>query len=94
MGARTRRGFLRPGHELRAALDSLGLDVALDQVVHRSLLCMPQTLVMICHRLVHVGGFDRVLMLDAGSVVEDGAPEQLMSSPDSRLRAMWNQLQG
>ena len=68
------------------------MDLALDRQVHRVLLGLPQTLLMICHRLQHLGGFDRVLTLEDGAVVEDGPPHQLLADPTSRLCSMCAQV--
>ena len=68
------------------------VDLSLDQLVHKALLALPQTVLMICHRLQHIGGFDRVLVLDQGQVVEDGEPATLLHDPDSRLSSMCAQV--
>jgi ATP-binding cassette subfamily B protein len=46
------------------------------------------TLVWISHDIDETMGFDRVLVLEDGRVVEDGNPRELMEKPDSRLNAM------
>ncbi|KAJ1626197.1 hypothetical protein T492DRAFT_596932, partial [Pavlovales sp. CCMP2436] len=43
------------------------------------------TVLMICHRLQHVARFDEVLVMDAGRVVEQGAPAELLGRPGSCL---------
>ena len=43
------------------------------------------TLLTIAHRLETVVGYDRVVVLDAGVVVEDGAPRALLAQPGSRF---------
>lgn len=68
------------------------VDLALDRAVHKALLAVPQTVIMICHRLQHLGGFDRVITIDGGVVVEDGAPHALLSNPSSRLCAICAQV--
>ena len=68
------------------------VDLALDHAVHNALLSEPITLLMICHRLQHIGGFDRVMMLDQGKVVEDGPPARLLSESTSRLCVMCEQV--
>ena len=60
--------------------------------MHNALLSEPITLLMICHRLQHIGGFDRVMMLDQGKVVEDGPPARLLSESTSRLCVMCEQV--
>ncbi len=41
------------------------------------------TLIFVTHDLAHTVGFPRVLVVDEGRVVEDGAPEELAGRPDS-----------
>ncbi|PMD39274.1 P-loop containing nucleoside triphosphate hydrolase protein [Hyaloscypha variabilis F] len=47
------------------------------------------TVVMVSHRLEMVMGFDRVLVMDRGSVVEDGAPGKLVEREGGRFRDLW-----
>lgn len=47
------------------------------------------TIVMVSHRLEMVMGFDRVLVMDAGSVVEEGCPRELVERDGSRFRDLW-----
>ncbi|RAK78825.1 P-loop containing nucleoside triphosphate hydrolase protein [Aspergillus fijiensis CBS 313.89] len=47
------------------------------------------TVVMVGHRLEFVGEFDRVLVMDAGRLVEDGAPAELVARPRGWLRDLW-----
>jgi ABC-type bacteriocin/lantibiotic exporter with double-glycine peptidase domain len=46
------------------------------------------TLLAISHDIAEALGFDRVLVLEDGRVVEDGDPRELASDPGSRLHAM------
>ncbi|UNI24672.1 hypothetical protein JDV02_010402 [Purpureocillium takamizusanense] len=48
------------------------------------------TVVSVAHRLNTVRKFDRVVVLEAGRVVEVGEPERLLDIPDGRLRALWD----
>jgi ABC-type multidrug transport system fused ATPase/permease subunit len=47
------------------------------------------TIVMVSHRLDMVMGFDRVVVMDSGSVVEEGAPRTLVNKEGSRFRDLW-----
>ncbi|KAH8903585.1 P-loop containing nucleoside triphosphate hydrolase protein [Coniochaeta sp. PMI_546] len=47
------------------------------------------TIVMVSHRLDMVMDFDRVLVMDAGSVVEEGRPRELVGTEGSRFRDLW-----
>jgi ATP-binding cassette subfamily B protein len=40
-----------------------------------------RTVIAIAHRLSTLRGFDRILVLQVGRIVEDGPPDLLMSRP-------------
>jgi ATP-binding cassette, subfamily B, bacterial len=46
-----------------------------------------RTVIMIAHRLSSVRNFDRIVVLEAGQIVQDGPPEQLMRQ-DGVYRAL------
>ena len=46
------------------------------------------TLLCVTHDLSETRAFDRVLVLEAGRIVEDGSPQELESRPGSRYRLM------
>ncbi|CAE7932971.1 ABCC2 [Symbiodinium necroappetens] len=56
------------------------IDVLTDEKVHQVVLEMDATVMMICHRLQHIARFQQVVVLDAGLVVEQGSPEELLDS--------------
>ncbi|MDJ1114264.1 ABC transporter ATP-binding protein [Microbacterium dauci] len=64
-----------------------GLDPEAREAVHRSLreLTEGKTTVTITHDPAAVVGADRVLWLEGGRIVEDGAPEILLADTSSRL---------
>ena len=47
-----------------------------------------RTALIIAHRLSTVEIADRVLVLDAGQLVEDGTPERLIDAGDGRFAAL------
>lgn len=47
------------------------------------------TFLCVTHDVRDIRGFDRVLVLDGGRIVEDGNPEELLARTDSRYRAMF-----
>lgn len=53
----------------------------------RALWC-DQTLLCITHDVGETAAFERVLVLEGGRVVEDGAPAELAQTPGSRYRAL------
>jgi ABC-type multidrug transport system fused ATPase/permease subunit len=62
------------------------VDLASDARVHAVLLGLRETTVlMICHRLQHVGRFDEVLVMRDGRIAERGPPVALLRAPGSRL---------
>lgn len=46
------------------------------------------TLVCVTHDIGETSGFDRVIVIANGRVVEDGTPSELAARPDSRYRAL------
>ncbi|WP_017622444.1 energy-coupling factor ABC transporter ATP-binding protein [Nocardiopsis chromatogenes] len=52
------------------------LDMHNARVIERTLRSLPQRLVLLTHQLDMLQGFDRVLVMDGGRVVFDGAPDE------------------
>ncbi|MDE3090407.1 MAG: ATP-binding cassette domain-containing protein [Chloroflexota bacterium] len=67
---------------------------ALDRPSRRKLLAQTRqhwkdaTLILISHDVADVQNFERVLVMEHGRIVEDGAPSQLAAQPGSRYRAL------
>jgi ATP-binding cassette subfamily B protein len=64
--------------EATSALDSESeaeVQVALDRLMQG------RTVIAVAHRLATLSNFDRIVVMDAGQVVQDGAPELLMRRP-------------
>jgi subfamily B ATP-binding cassette protein MsbA len=71
--------------EATSALDSeseLAIQQSIDQLKGQ------MTIIIIAHRLSTIRGADRVYVLDAGKVVEDGVFDELASRPNGRFRRM------
>jgi ATP-binding cassette subfamily B protein len=68
------------------------LDIPTERAVQRALRTVlhGRTALIIAHRLSTVEIADRVLVLDAGRVVEDGTPQQLIESVDGQFAALHN----
>ena len=64
------------------------VDVATDERVHEMLLRLPNTMLMICHRLHYIARFDRVFVMSRGRVEEHGEPLQLLADSNSALSAL------
>jgi ATP-binding cassette subfamily B protein len=61
--------------EATSALDSESEDAIRDALAR---LMRGRTVIAIAHRLSTVRSFDRIVVLQAGRIIEDGAPDQLM----------------
>lgn len=46
------------------------------------------TVVAVAHKISTVLGFDRILVISAGEVIEDGSPAELLSNPTSCFRTL------
>lgn len=88
---RLARAMLRPGVEL-VILDEPFR--GLDRELRRELLGRARhlwrnaTIICITHDLTETLAFERVLVVEAGRIVEDGSPTLLAESPGGRYRAM------
>ncbi|WP_438767855.1 thiol reductant ABC exporter subunit CydC [Kushneria sp. TE3] len=71
-----------------------GLDEATEQRVWDTIRkrCQGRTLIVITHRLTQIEQFDRIAMLDEGSLVEHDTPERLLADPDSRLATLYQRI--
>jgi len=63
--------------EATAAIDSAS-EAAFRTALHTALISSGRTVLTIAHRLATAQDADRVLVLEAGQVVEEGAPEELI----------------
>ena len=48
-----------------------------------------RTVIAVAHRLSTIAGFDRVVVLVDGRVVEDGPPQQLLRQKGGAFRQLW-----
>ena len=89
------RAFLAAPQVLILDEASSSLDAPHERLVQAALgtLLAGRTAVIIAHRLSTVDIADRVLVVDGGRIVEDGAPEDLRagSGPFSRLSEEWSE---
>jgi ATP-binding cassette subfamily B protein len=85
------RSLLRPGVRLvilDEAFRGLGWEQRRDLLARARLLWRDATLLCITHDVASTEAFDRVLLLEAGRIVEDGDPARLSGCPDSRYRTL------
>jgi ATP-binding cassette, subfamily B, bacterial len=90
------RAFLADPDVLILDEATSSLDVPSERLVQRALrtILAGRTAVIIAHRLSTVEIADRVLVIEAGRVVEDGSPEELISGGGSRyadLHQAWEE---
>lgn len=87
------RALLRSGVRL-AILDEpfRGLDASTRQELLRRLrrVWRAATLIFISHQVRETQSFDRVLVMRAGTVIEDGAPAELLQTPGSHYAALFD----
>merc|ERR1711920_365823 len=69
----------RPPQVLLCDEATASVDLLADEKVHEVLLKLDSTVLMICHRLQHIRRFQRVVVMDAGLVAEEGSPEDLLN---------------
>ncbi|WP_417532696.1 thiol reductant ABC exporter subunit CydC [Marinobacterium stanieri] len=81
------RALLREAPILWLDEPTEGLDIDTERLVMQAVLrrCSSQTLVVISHHLQMADQFDRVVILDAGRIVEQGRPADLAADAGSRF---------
>ncbi|KAF9500349.1 P-loop containing nucleoside triphosphate hydrolase protein [Pleurotus eryngii] len=83
------RAFLRRSKIL--VLDEVNLDHITDEIIQSSIrhvLGKDVTLITIAHRLQTIMDADKIMVLDAGKLVEFGTPADLLSDAKGKLRAL------
>jgi ATP-binding cassette subfamily B protein/subfamily B ATP-binding cassette protein MsbA len=75
------RAFLKDAPILLLDEPTSSLDLENEELVIQSLreLMRGRTTLIVAHRLATIRGVDRIFVLDAGRIVEQGAPEELLS---------------
>ena len=81
------RACLRKSKLLLLDEATSAVDEALDEAVQLAIRAnfKHSTVICIAHRINTIADYDRVLVLDDGNVVEDGAPAALMADPASKF---------
>src|SRR5712672_1539946 len=77
------RAFLKDAPILLLDEATAALDSESEEAIREALgrLMRGRTVIAIAHRLATLRNFDRVIMLKAGKIIEDGAPDRLMQGP-------------
>jgi ATP-binding cassette subfamily B protein len=83
------RAFLRDAQIILFDEATSSLDSESEQLVQEGLmqLIRNRTMIAVAHRLSTLNRFDRILVLERGRVIEDGAPDELLGR-DSIYRSM------
>ena len=74
--------------EATAALDAVASSAVADVIAQRGI-----TRIVVAHRLSTIAQADRVLVVDSGTIVQDGAPAELLELPGPFAELMAAQLQ-
>lgn len=74
--------------EVSSSVDQ-GTDKAMQNIIRDEF--EGYTIVMVSHRLEMVLGFDTVVVMDKGSIVETGQPRRLVETNGSKFRELWLQ---
>jgi ATP-binding cassette, subfamily B, bacterial len=74
------RAFLKDAPILLLDEATASLDTESEEAIREALsrLMRGRTVIAIAHRLSTLRGFDRVVVLKAGRIIEDGSPDRLM----------------
>jgi len=67
------------------------LDPRREDAVHRALLetFAESTVISVAHRITNLIGYDRVLVIGDGRILEDGRPTELLKKPMGFFSALW-----
>jgi ATP-binding cassette subfamily B protein len=84
------RAFLKDTPLLLLDEATSSLDIESDEAIREALngLMRGRTVIAIAHRLSTVRSFDRVVVVQGGNVVEDGAPDSLLRRRDGHYRRL------
>jgi ATP-binding cassette subfamily B protein len=74
--------------EATSALDSQ-TELLIQKSLHTLISNQQQTVVAIAHRLSTLKHMDRIVVLDKGTIVEQGTHVELLKNPDSLYRTLW-----
>lgn len=84
------RAFLKDAPILILDEATSALDSDSEAIIQRALadLMRGRTVLAVAHRLSTIAGFDRVLVLEGGQLIQDGPPRALREAP-GQFRTLW-----
>jgi ATP-binding cassette subfamily B protein len=90
------RAFLRDAPIILLDEATSALDTESEQSIQEALmrLVKNRTVIAIAHRLSTLSSFDRIIVLDRGRIIEDGAPQDLLRRDGPYARMYGRQLAG
>merc|ERR1712032_774302 len=65
-------------------------DALVQETIRREFVQRGVTVITVAHRLETVLGYDKIIVLDAGNLVELGTPEELLQRPGGGLRRLFD----
>ncbi|MET0247014.1 MAG: ABC transporter ATP-binding protein [Sphingomonas sp.] len=85
------RAFLKDARIVLLDEATSALDTESELAVQAGLerLMVGRTVLAVAHRLSTIADFDRVLVVERGRIVEDGAPQALLAREDGEFRRLW-----
>lgn len=72
--------------EVSSSVDA-GTDSLVQDIIRREF--EGYTILTVCHRLETIMDYDEALVLEAGRVVEQGAPRELVKKEEGRFKSLW-----
>lgn len=86
------RAFLKNAPILILDEATSSLDSESEHAIQVSLerLMKNRTVIAIAHRLSTLKKMDRIVFIEDGKIIEDGAPEELIKKPDGLFKKMWD----
>lgn len=88
------RAMVKPGRIVVMDEATSSVDLETDELMQRVLReqLRGRTIITIAHKLHTVLDYDRVILLDKGRILETGNPQELLKTPASPFRALYERL--
>jgi ABC-type multidrug transport system fused ATPase/permease subunit len=88
------RAMIKPGHIMVLDEAMSSVDAATEALMQEILCHQTQgrTVIAVVHRLHTILDYDRVVVLDNGRLLESGRPVELLATPNSAFRSLYESL--